>query len=272
MSSFKRIAAGASALVLASGAALAGAGVAGAQGSSAIAADLELAATALNGPVTVTGNDEGGPTVTYTNENDIGDRCIGFTMPYSTVADLSLDPGSLELEDIDAGQALLALIEAGGDTAALTTDGVGGDPISTSGGLLAAFGAWFYGTGVTPEPGETATWEAVAPTDEPAAAVIFCNPDGNLDIANWGIYFGIDPQVVADQINDRLGPLGSIGAGSVSGGSVGMGASLLGSLGGGDETENEESDGSSTASSGVSEAGSGSGDENGELPAATLVN
>ncbi|HHX85424.1 MAG TPA: hypothetical protein GX694_08885 [Actinomycetales bacterium] len=42
-------------MALASGAVFAGAGIANAQGSSEIAADLETAATALNGPVAVSG-------------------------------------------------------------------------------------------------------------------------------------------------------------------------------------------------------------------------
>lgn len=35
-------------------------------------------------------------------------------------------------------------------------------------------------------------------------------------------YFGIDPQVVADQASDILGPIGSVSADSVSGSVVGL--------------------------------------------------
>ena len=282
MSSFKRIAAGASALVLASGAALVGAGVAGAQGSSEIAADLELAATALNGPVTVAPNAEGGPTVTYTNETGEAETCIGLAMPYASVDEVGLDPSAggafdllpqiIEIENM-GGVSILSATDEGAPTAfdaVLPSAGVG-----NVGGAVLLLANNDIRTGVPVADGDTIAWEATAP-EEPAAAAVLCMPDSVTDngarIAAMATNFGIDPQVVADQINDRLGPLGSIGAGSVSGGSVGMGANVLGSLGGGDETENEESDGSSMMSSGVSEAGSGNDDEDGELPAATLVN
>lgn len=281
MSSFKRIAAGASALVLASGAALAGAGVAGAQGSSAIAADLELAATALNGPVTVTGNDEGGPTVSYENENEVDQKCVGFTMPYSTVDEQDIDPGGIG-GDIIGALPLINAIEAAGDVHILGVD-EDGEPVSfpsdprggfgdpTSNGVIAAALNLIAGDGVAVPVGEAVEWAATGPTS-PSAAVLLCVPNPEDPESLLALNFGIDPQVVADQINDRLGPLGSIGAGSVSGGSVGMGASLLGSLGDDDDSQPEESDGSSMMSSGVSEAGSGNDDEDGELPAATLVN
>lgn len=70
----------------------------------------------------------------------------------------------------------------------------------------------------------------------PSAGVVICVPyvaEG--EDAEMDVNFGIDPQVVADSINEKLGPLGSITAGSVSGGSVEMGATVLGSLGGGSQ-------------------------------------
>lgn len=259
MSSFKRIAAGASALVLASGAALVGAGVAGAQGSSEIAADLELAATALNGPVTVAPNAEGGPTVTYTNETGEAETCIGFTMPYASVDEVGLDPSAgsgldlapqlAEIENL-GGVSILSATEAGVPTA---TDAVVPSPVPIGNvvGAVLLLANNDIRTGVPVADGASISWEATAPED-PAAAAVLCMPDSVTDngarIAAMTTSFGIDPQVVADQINDRLGPLGSIGAGSVSGGSVGMGANVLGSLGAGND------------------------DEDGELPAATLVN
>lgn len=275
MSSFKRIAAGASALALASGAVLAGAGVAGAQGSSAIAADLELAATALNGPVTVVGNGEDGPTVTYTNETGAAQQCVGFTMPYSTVEASGINPAELDLTDLGAALLLIGGIEAAGGVSVLNADAEGEAVAYASteanGGVGAAATDLLAGGGVTVPEDEPVVWEAPTPVT-PAAAVVLCVPDP--DAGLLAVNFGIDPQVVVDQLNGIL-PGGSIGAGSVSGGSVGMGASLLGSLAAdadGGDADNGDSDGSSTASSGVSEAGSGSGDENGELPAATLVN
>lgn len=230
MSTIRKFTAVSSAAALAAGTMFMAAGTASAQGSAEIADDLALAAEALNGPVTVSGNEECGPTVSFTNETDALQRCIGFTMPYSTVETLDLDPGGLEFDDIGEGLALLAAIEAEGGTSGLTTDGSGGDPVATEGGLVGIFTGWFTGNGLQIEEGETGTWEALAPTEEPAAAVIFCDPEGNDDIANWVINFGIDPQVVADQINDRLGPLGSVEAGMISGGSVEVGADLLGSV------------------------------------------
>lgn len=274
-----RFVAGASAVALAAGATLAGAGIAGAQGSSEIAADLELAATALNGPVTVTGNAEGGPTVTYTNETGADQTCVGFTLPYATVDELGVDPGGIG-EDPMAALPLLALIEAEGGVSVLAAD-ADGDPVANDSGgetniTNVAIGL-IGGVGVAVEEGATIEWVATSPED-PAAAVIMCTPDP--DGGLLAINFGVDRQVVADQINDRLGPLGSITAGSVSGGSVEVGANLLGSLGGGDDAGNDNGGdddaaaGSAAAISGTSEAGSGAGvgDDNGELPAETLVN
>ena len=85
---------------------------------------------------------------------------------------------------------------------------------------------------ITVEPGKSVTWTAADPTT-PAAGVALCRttPKG-MDQKPIN-YFGIDKQVIADQINNRLGPLGSVTSGSVSGGSVEMGANVLGSLAGG---------------------------------------
>ncbi|TCW23521.1 hypothetical protein [Dietzia cinnamea] len=225
-----RFVAGASAVALAAGATLAGAGMAGAQGSSEIAADLELAATALNGPVTVTPNDEGGPTVTYTNEGDALQHCVGFTMPYSSVDEVGLDPSAGNpmdlLPKIIEIQAMggVSMLGAAADGEPTTYDATADNGITQAALLLIATKA-----GVALDEGESVTWEATAP-EEPAAAAVLCIPDavaGNeARIAAIETNFGIDPEVVANQINDRLGPLGSITAGSVSGGSVEMGANL----------------------------------------------
>lgn len=241
MFSRNRILAGASAVALASGTVLVGAGAAGAQGSSEIAANLELAATALNGPVTVSGNAEGGPTVTYTNDTGEAETCVGFTMPYASVDEVGLDPSAgsgldllpqiIAIENL-GGVSILSATEAGVPTATdaiLPSTGFG-----NVGGAVLVLVNNDIKTGVPVADGKTISWEATAP-EEPAAAAVLCVPDAVTDngerLAAMTTSFGIDPQVVADQINDRLGPLGSIQAGSVSGGSVETGADLLGSLG-----------------------------------------
>ncbi|ODQ93093.1 hypothetical protein BFG51_15200 [Dietzia alimentaria] len=233
MSSFKRIAAGASALALASGAVLAGAGFAGAQGSSEIAAGLGLAASALNGPVSVVGGaaDTDGPTVTYTNKTAAAQSCAGFTMPYTSIAKLKIDPSALDLSDSTAaGQFFTALIAEGG-VSVLGFDGAG-KPSATAAvdatGVLTTIGAATQGEGTAVDAGKSVVWTAPTPVT-PAAAVIICVPPA-AGTAAPVVSFGIDKQVVVDQLNGTL-PGGSIGAGSVSGGSVGAGASLLGSLG-----------------------------------------
>lgn len=246
MFSPKSFVAGASAVALASGALLAGAGAAGAQGSAEIAADLELAATALNGPVTVTPNDEGGPTVSYINETENPQNCLGFTLPYSTIAEEGIDPSSIDSSDLEAAGALLNAIDTAGGVSLLTVDNSGDEPEPTArdsyvpganganenGGILQMVAEWFLGVPNAVLVGQEVTveWDATAP-EEPAAAAILCTSEVEEGEEDPGLqtYFGIDPQVVADQINDRLGPLGSIDAGSVSGGSVEMGANLLGS-------------------------------------------
>ena len=262
-----RILAGASAVALAAGTTLAGAGIAGAQGSSEIAADLNLAATALNGPVAVTGNDEGGPAVAYTNGTGADQTCVGFTLPYSTVDELGVDPSAIG-DDPLAALPLLAQIEAEGGVSVLTADAEG-DPIANDSGpgstiTDAAIGL-LEGDGVTVPEDSTVEWEATSP-ETPAAAVLLCvpDPDGGL----LAISFGIDEQVVVDQLNGIL-PGGSIGAGSVSGGSVGAGASLLGSLAddagddAGDDTNGDDEDAAGSGSASSTSAGD---DTDGEIP------
>ncbi|MDV8001655.1 hypothetical protein [Rhodococcus sp. IEGM 1408] len=237
MSSFKRIAAGASAFALASGAVLAGAGIAGAQGSSEIAAGLGLAATALNGPVSVAGNDEGGPTVTYINETAAAQNCVGFTLPYAAIAAAGIDPSGLDLTN-PATAVLIGQLEATGGVSVLGADDDGGPDAyvaaTANGGVMGAVGGLFGNPQVDVDiavaAGESVVWTAPSPVT-PAAAVIICAPPAGEQAPV--VSFGIDKQVVVDQINGTL-PGGSIGTGSVSGGSVGIGASLLGSLGGGE--------------------------------------
>lgn len=240
MFSRKRVLAGASAVALAAGTTLGGAGLASAQGSSEIAGDLELAAQALNGPVTVTPNAEGGPTVTYVNEGDVDQKCVGFTLPYSTVEENDIDPSAIG-DDIAAAAPLLAVIEAAGGVSILTAD-TDGEPTAAdgvTGDILNAGIAVLAGGGVAVPAGEEVEWVATLP-EEPSAAVILCNPDLNTPPALLGFSFGIDKQVVADQINGMIpgGSIEPVGAGSVSGGSVDAGASVMGSLGStGDEEE-----------------------------------
>lgn len=255
MFSRKRFLAGASAVALAAGTSLAGAGVASAQdeeestgslSSSSLdlgdtAADLALAATALNGPVTVSGNAEGGPTVAYTNETSANQVCVGFTLPYATVDTLGVDPSAIG-EDPIAALPLLALIEAAGGVSVLTAGEEGVPVANDSGGdntiTNAAIGL-LGGAGVEVSADETVEWIATAP-EEPAAGVIMCTPDP--DGGLLAINFGIDRQVVVDQLNNTL-PGGSISAGSVSGGSVSAGATVLGSLASasaGDDADTEE--------------------------------
>lgn len=240
---------------LAVGMSVFGAGAASAQGSLEMVgdlpdtiADLQLADQALNGPVSVVGNDEGGPTVTYTNETDIDLRCSGFTMPYATVADNDIDPNGLD----DAGFVelldLATLVYEGGGAAIMVSED--GEPVSFEAG---EFDITFTlnnliaeddekNTGTLLAPGEDVTWVAASPA-EPSAAAVLCTPDADRSVANTEFNFGVDKQVVADQINDILGPLGSVGAGSVSGGSVELGAAALaplgqldmGSIGGGED-------------------------------------
>lgn len=235
MFSRKRILAGASAVALAAGATLTGAGAASAQGSSEIAADLGLAAEALNGPVTVAGNDEGGPTVTYTNEGEGLEHCVGFTMPYSSVDETGLDPSGVD-DPMDLLDDILEIQDMGG-VAMLMPDGETYEATADNGIAQAALFLIAAKAGTPVEPEETVSWDAIVP-DEPSAAAFLCIPDdveGNDErIEAIETAFGIDPQVVADQINGRIpgGSLEIVSPDMISGGSVETGALVLGSLGG----------------------------------------
>lgn len=250
MFSGKRILAGASAVALAAGTTLAGAGAATAQDESTgslssssidfgeIATDLGTAAEALNGPVTVTPNEDGGPTVTYVNETDTDQRCLGFTAPYSTVIEEDLDT-NYDPDDVGAALALVNALEDGGDISLLAGDETGApeatpDPNpDESGDLQGALVAIVLGNTegtVLVGAGEEVAWTAVAP-NSPALAVLACVPDGGEGLET---YTGIAPQVVADQINGRIpgGSLEVVSPDMISGGSVESGAMALGSLAG----------------------------------------
>lgn len=212
--------------------------------------DLAIAAKALNGPVTVTPNETGGPTVTYTNSGTGTDQCVGFAAPYSTIVDSGLDVG-YDTADLAAGLALLKAIEAGPDVSLLLGD-AGGKPLveaddptveeSIASEVVGLMFEWIPENPpprtVVVEPGESVSWTLDVP-ESPAAAGVLCiagtvTPDSEL-ITN----FGIDKQVVADQINDKIpgGSLDVVSAGSISGGSVATGVGLLGSLADGGEED-----------------------------------
>ena len=251
MFSRKRFLAGASAVALAAGTTLAGAGIASAQdgedtgslSSSSInfgevAGDLETAAEALAGPVTVAANADGGPTVTYTNEGEAAEHCLGFTAPYSTIVDNDLDT-DYDDEDLGAAIALVQALEAGGGVTYLLGDEDGApttllDTDATDEQNFVAFVVpWVLGgqvtAGVDVEPGEDVTWTAGSP-DTPALAVVACMADS--EDAAMATNIGIDPQVVADQINGRIpgGSLEIVSADDISAGSVDSGVMVLGSL------------------------------------------
>jgi hypothetical protein len=261
MFSRHRFLAGASAVALAAGTTLAGAGIASAQdeeestgslSSSSIGdigGDFETAAEALNGPVTVSPNEEGGPTITYTNETGAAQECLGFTAPYSTIIEDGLDT-DYDPDDVIAALELMNDLEDGGDVSLFGGDEEGApiafaDPNPDEGGDVAGFVAGFalglggQSLGVAAD-GEV-SWTAPTP-NSPALAVVICLPEGGGDRET---YNGIDPQVVADQINGRI-PGGSVEIVSpdmISGGSVETGATLLGSLGdAGDDTDDGDGD------------------------------
>lgn len=82
------------------------------------------------------------------------------------------------------------------------------------------------------------TWTTTVP-DSPAAAGITCT-SGVVQMGTVPeVYFGIDPQVVADQINGKIpgGSVEPVSAGSISGGSVAAGAGIFGSLADGGEED-----------------------------------
>lgn len=211
--------------------------------------DLAIAAKALNGPVTVTPNEDGGPTVTYTNEGTESDQCVGFVTPYSTITDNDLDVG-YDTSDLAAGTALVNAIEEGPDVVLLLGD-ENGEPITRAndpdvdneidGAIVDLMFHFVEGnpeaeTVVVP-PGETVSWTTPVP-ESPAAAGVLCIAGTVGWDSEMITNFGIDKQVVADQINDKIpgGSVEPVSAGSISGGSVETGVGMLGSLAdGGDE-------------------------------------
>lgn len=253
-----RMIAGSAAAALAAGSVLAGvatasaepvepAGSTGSVGSSALGdlggavSDLVTAGEALNGPVTMVPNSDGGPTVTYTNRGTVSEQCLGFSAPYSTIADNDLDVG-YDKDDLGAALLLLGGIEAGGGVSLLLGD-ESGEPISEPDNPDTAetiaenmIPLFFFGLDGMPvprsvvvAPGETVSWTAGSPAT-PAAAGIVCLAEaaGATPVTN----FGIDKQVVADQINGKIpgGSVDVVSAGSISGGSVDTGVAMLGSL------------------------------------------
>ncbi|MDN5723135.1 MAG: hypothetical protein L0H20_09080 [Corynebacterium sp.] len=257
MTSLKRFVACASAVALATGTTLAGAGIAAAQdeaestgslSSSSLdlgdtAADLEIAAKALNGPVTVIPNDEGGPTVTYTNSGTLAEECLGFAAPYSTITDNDLDVG-YDTKDLAAGLALVNAIEAGPDVSLLLGDEEGkplvevNDPDfdqniaqEITGLLFERLNPETPARSVVVEPGESVSWTLDVP-ESPAAAGVLCIAEPNDGTSEMVTNFGIDKQVVADQINGKIpgGSLEIVSPAMISGGSVEAGAGALGSL------------------------------------------
>ena len=205
--------------------------------------DLALAAEALNGPVTVTPNETGGPTVTYTNEGTENDRCVGFVTPYSTIVDGNIDVG-YDKTQLSEGMAVINAIEEGPDVSILLGDD-DGKPIVRANDpavpeeiteevvdlLFDFINPEFPAEPVTLAPGESVSWTTSVP-ETPAAAGIVCTR-GAVDFNTVpNIYFGIDKQVVADQINGKIpgGSVEPVSTGSISGGSVAAGAGALGSL------------------------------------------
>lgn len=78
---------------------------------------------------------------------------------------------------------------------------------------------------------ESVTWNSASPTGETVAVAVMRVSDEERSMFDIDFNLGVDKQVVADQVNDKLGPLGSVGAGSMSGGSVELGATALEPLG-----------------------------------------
>ena len=205
--------------------------------------DLAVAAKALNGPVTVTPNETGGPTVTYTNKGNAAEECVGFTAPYSTIVDNDLDVG-FDTSNLAAGLALLNAIEAGPDVTLLLGDENGApivqadDPDFAENIVMEVVGLQYEylnteypANSVDVAPGETVSWTPSVP-ESPAAAGVICIISPSSATSVLAINFGIDKQVVADQINGKIpgGSVEPVSAGSISGGSVAVGAGALGSL------------------------------------------
>ena len=183
------------------------------------AADLELANQALNGPVDVTPTEDGA-VVSFTNEGEESQNCVGMVFPYASIAGPDVDMDNLV--------GLLNTIEEGGAVSVLGVD-EDGAPTATplEGALLSALSS-------TPQAevgaGDTIEWTADN-ENGPFAAGLVCDE----------INYGIDKQVVADQINGKIpgGSVAPVGPGSISGGSVALGANALGSLAGGDNEAEE---------------------------------
>ena len=271
---FKKLAAGASATALVIGGLTLGAGFAFAQDpeepaetsgslssgslgvdTEEISANLDLAIAALNGPVTVEGRDGNGPLVSYTNrteadpENEAAGTkyCIGFTMPYSTVDELDIDPNGISMSDPLAALALLNRIDAAGGVSLLNANGEGEPVASASDGndlSPLASGYALGGPAAAVAAGETVTWEAPTPADEPAAAVVICSASSGLRFSGLEPEIGIDKQIIADQINDKIpgGSLDLVTPGSISAGSLETIQGSLGSLTGSSGDDAEESD------------------------------
>lgn len=266
MSSLKKFAAYASALALATGTTLAGAGIATAQdnGDEAtgslgigeldlgdIAGDLETAGDALNSPVVVTPNETGGPTVTYANETDGTQLCMGFAAPYQTVIDEDLDTNYDDEDVLSALELVIALEDGGGlsifggdeDGEPITYEDPNPDDPNDVAGILIGLVLSGDTEGTLPvDAGDEVSWTAPTP-DTPALSVVGCVPEEGDELDT---YTGIDPQVVADQMNDLLpgGSLELVSPDMISGGSVEAGAFALGSLaGGGDNGNGDDNDG-----------------------------
>ena len=185
------------------------------------AADLELANQALNGPVDVTPTEDGA-VVSFTNEKNEAQRCVGMAFPYASIAGPDVDMNNL--------LSLVNAIETGGNVTILTADEEGKPTAAPlEGSLLSALGSDI----VEFEPGANVEW-TVNNENGPFAAGLVCDE----------INYGIDKQVVADQINSKIpgGSIEPVGPGSISGGSVALGANALGSLAGGDNEAEEPTD------------------------------
>lgn len=207
-------------------------------------AKLDLAIAALEGPVAVESRKDAGPRVSFTNRAS-GDAaatmvCAGFTMPYSTVENLGLNPNSLDPQS--GNLKLVDSIEKGGKVSLLKVDETGA-PVTVdskpnkygAGGISGLVQSLDNnGDGLKIKPGDTVTWEATAPTDEPAAAVVLCLPDDGQDREQgMTAAFGIDKQIIVNELAEKL-PAGSsslISTGSISPGTLELFKSGLGSIG-----------------------------------------
>lgn len=168
---------------------------------------------------------------------------MGFVTPYSTITDNDLDVG-YDTSDLAAGLALIGEIEKGPHVTLLLGD-ENGEPITRANDpgadddiSMEIVDLMFHFVPENPAaeavmvvPGEAVTWTTTVP-DSPAAAGVVCIAGTVGWDSKLVTNFGIDKQVVADQINDKIpgGSLDVVSAGSISGGSVAAGAGALGSL------------------------------------------